>query len=184
MPYAKLCLTSPFLCPRLWWISSTRAWRTWSTSGRATRSRSQVIADLLITVTMLLRRRFRSCFCNLRRRKVPTRGRLAESRHDVFSLPAQQWPWLERPILMPCRRWARTPWPRWSPESLVSFSLPKSWGKPSGRRSINTLASRRYTTPWFAPNRTSTVHQIFQTVCICLHGRPGKHLSLKREIVF
>lgn len=30
------------LRPRMWWSSSTQAWGTWSTSGRTTRSQSQV----------------------------------------------------------------------------------------------------------------------------------------------
>lgn len=33
------------LCPRLWWTSSTRAWGTWSTWGRAMRNQSQVNID-------------------------------------------------------------------------------------------------------------------------------------------
>lgn len=44
----KLCCCFPAwqfisaLCPRMWWSSSTQAWGTWSTWGRATRNQSQV----------------------------------------------------------------------------------------------------------------------------------------------
>lgn len=36
------------LCPRLWWISSTQAWGTWSISGRAMRNQLQVNAVYIL----------------------------------------------------------------------------------------------------------------------------------------
>lgn len=109
------------LCPRLWWISSTQAWGTWSISGKAMRNQLQVnTVYILLTLGTHLQDKSR---WPIRLQNVNSELGLAVSTvcWRVSRLSLQQWLWLERPILKQSQRLERMPWFHQSPESSVSF---------------------------------------------------------------
>ena len=109
----KLQTVISAVCPRLWWISSTRAWGTWSSSGRTMRNQSQVF-----------KKKHKASFTLLQgsHKVTPKNSPRTVTWRCVCVSPVQPWPSLERPILTRSQRWERMPLCPQSPESSVSFT--------------------------------------------------------------